>query len=104
MFRQSTNNSSDDLKLRADRAQIENEINTEHANLVLTRQTDSTIPNSTRDALDRLRAAKTVAAARNANNGGNKRKSKKTNSRKKTRAPTTRRRRVKSIKHKKKRS
>ena len=97
MFRQPTNfNSSDDLKLRADR----DEINTEHANLVLTRKTDSTIPKSTRDALDRLRAVK-IVAARNANNGGNKRKSKKTNSRKKKRAPTTRRRRVKSIKHKK---
>ena len=99
-------------EIKAAKKKIEemaDEINAKHAEIVFTRINESTIPNSTRYALDQLRAAQAAAkaakAAKAANapvkKGGNKRKSKKSNSRKKKRVPITRRRRVKSIKYKK---
>ena len=86
----------DDLHaLRAAKKATADAIDAEHAGIVLTRN-ESTIPSSTRYALDRLYAAQAAIKK-----GGNNRKSKKTNSRKKKRVPITRRRRVKSIKYKK---
>jgi len=117
----STNQTSNTAEALDPRKELNNDINAQHANIVLTRKYDSVLPSSTRDILDKLNATKAATAAKLAvkaeanaeanaaktgerelkGNGGNKRKSKKTNIRKKKRGHITRRH-VKRIKHKKK--
>jgi len=121
----STNQTSNTAEALDPRKELNNDINAQHANIVLTRKYDSVLPSGTRDVLDKLNATKAATAAKLAvkaqanaeanaeanaaktgerelkGNGGNKRKSKKTNIRKKKRGHITRRH-VKRIKHKKK--